>query len=152
MCTLVECQNMKFAAGSDVHVGNSSAAVAAVHAVFDHALAEHEYLVKACRRQVGPRVRALLMDIFGREEQEVRVHARRDDALFLKAEAVRRMPRHLVHGLLKREYTLLHDVFFNEPRECAVHARVDTLGYVASEMTPENGARRISFTSSSPEM
>jgi hypothetical protein len=29
MCTLVECQNMKFAAGSDVHVGNSSAAVAA---------------------------------------------------------------------------------------------------------------------------
>ena len=24
MCTLVECQNMKFAAGSDVHVGNSS--------------------------------------------------------------------------------------------------------------------------------
>ncbi len=29
MCTLVECRNMKFAAGSDVHVGNSSAAVAA---------------------------------------------------------------------------------------------------------------------------
>ena len=29
ICTLVECRNMKFIAGSDVHVGNSSAAVAA---------------------------------------------------------------------------------------------------------------------------
>ena len=41
---------------------------AAVHAVFDHALAEHEYLVKACRRQVGPRVGTVLADVFGREE------------------------------------------------------------------------------------
>ena len=64
------------------------------------------------------------------------------------------MPRHLVHGLLKREYTLLHDVF-SMSRANVPYTRGWTrppLGYVASEMTPENGARRISFTSSSSEM
>ncbi len=69
---------------------------------------------------------------------------------FLKAEAVRRMPCHLVHSLLEREHPFAARRIFDEPRERPVHADARARrGYVvASEMTPENGARRISFFTS----